>query len=127
MTIQRNIGEVFEYKDQAGETHELIVVENCGDNGCYKCFFCWTKDGTLDERCVRTKEDKDQTGECSFENHCVYFVPVKDVWHWQTEKREKVARKITQTIAKYFNSIDLNHDIIDILDVAFDGDSEGDD
>lgn len=121
--MERNIGEVFEYEDQTGGIHELMVAENCGDNGCYKCFFCWTKEGTLDERCVRTDEDKEQTGECVFENHCVYFVPTKDVWHWQVDKREKIANEIVQRIAKHFNSIDLKHEVIDILDSDLDEDN----
>lgn len=122
MTIRRNIGEVFEYEDQAGETHELVVVKNNGDVGCYGCFFCWTKEHTIDERCVRTDDDKEQTGECAFDDYCVYFASTNDVERGKARKEFdvggkdwEIADKVAAALTNVITSFNMREEIVKAL------------
>lgn len=112
--LERKDGERFEYKDRAGQTHELVVVENDGDVGCYGCFFCWTKGDTLDERCVRDDEDKKQTGECARDDYCVYFALASDVARGEAReafdsghKDYEIAEKMIQATLDTITSSDV--------------------
>lgn len=125
MVMERNIGEVFEYEDQVGETHELVVVKNNGDNGCCGCFFCWTKENTCDERCVRTSEDKEQTGECVGDNHCVYFASTDDVARGEKRKEydrggkdREIAEKVLSALVNKLKSFDMKWEIVKELAAA---------
>lgn len=123
--MERNIGEVFEYEDQVGETHELVVVKNNGDNGCYGCFFCWTKENTCDERCVRTSEDKEQTGECVGDNHCVYFASTDDIQRGEKRKEydsggkdREIADKVVTALMNRIASFDMKWEVVEALAAA---------
>lgn len=123
--LERCIGERFEYEDQAGETHELVVVKNNGDVGCYGCFFCWTKEHTTDERCVRTDDDKKQTGECSFDDCCVYFASTHDVRRGEARKEydaggkdREIADKVVTALMNKIASFDMKWEVVEALAAA---------
>lgn len=131
--LERKDGERFEYKDRAGQTHELVVVENDGDVGCYGCFFCWTKRDTLDERCVRDDEDKKQTGECARDDRLFHFALASDVARGEAReafdsgrKDSEIANKVISALSARIASFDLEYEVIKALEAARGEETESD-